>query len=95
MTYFHAWVLDFFDVGNLGDVRVNAVPIYFCEAGVAVVGGGTASWKRATATSEKNKSQMDQASAETFIKLNTSVKKPSVVSRFSVSKFSDLGDLVN
>ena len=40
---FHAWVLDFFDVGNLGYVRVNAVSIYFCEAGVAVVGGGTAS----------------------------------------------------
>ena len=53
MTYFHARVLDFFDVGNLGDVGVNAVPIYFCEAGVAVVGGGTASRKRATATSEK------------------------------------------
>ena len=74
MTYFHARVLDFFDVGNLGDVGVNAVPIYFCEAGMAVMGGGTASRKRATATSEKNKSQIDQASTETFIKLNALVK---------------------
>ena len=95
MTYFHAWVLDFFDVGNLGDVRVNAVSIYFCVAGVAIVGGGTASWKRATATSEKKQESDGSSLGWNVYKTQRINKKPTVVSRFSVSRFSDLGDLLD